>query len=51
MGFRDLLRDDADLGVHEADLLDPVVQVVFLEAQPTVGIELARFLKTVGPEV
>lgn len=51
MRLLDLLRDDPDLGVRKACFLDPVVQVVFLKAQPSVGIELARLLKTVGPKV
>jgi len=51
MGLLDLLRDDPNFGVAKACFLNPVVQVVFLKAQPAVGVELACLLKTVGPEV
>ncbi len=51
MGLLDLLRDDPHFGVRKACFLDPVVQVIFLKAQPAVGVELARLLKTVSPEV
>jgi hypothetical protein len=46
-----LLGDDADFGLMEADFLDPVAEVVLLEAQPAVGVELAGLLEPVGPKV
>jgi hypothetical protein len=51
MGFLDLLGDDPYFRVSEACFLDPVVQVVFLKAQPAVSVKFPGLLKTVGPEV
>ena len=44
-GFYCLARHDVDLDMLEASLLEETVENALLEAQPNVGVELARLLE------